>query len=99
VDVKLETWGGDRGWTVKLLVDLDRRETSMLFMSGDKLVSWPTEGMVRSEGTGPLVRSAMFLSEIVSRPDGLELMYETKEQMDRVSALLAHQIRSALEGS
>jgi hypothetical protein len=38
----------------------------------------------------------MFLSEIVSRPEGLKLLYETEQQAERVTRLLELQIRSAL---
>jgi hypothetical protein len=78
-------------------VSLDRRETSELFLAGDKLISWPTEGMVATGTGAPLDRSSMFLSEIVSRPEGLQLHYETDQQAERAAQLLGLQVRSALE--
>lgn len=78
-----------------MVVSIDRRETSDLFLAGDKLVSWPTEGML-AEGSGPMERSSMFLSEIVARPDGLQLLYDSEESADRTAKILEYQVRTAL---
>lgn len=81
-----------------MVVSIDRRETNDLFLAGDALVSWPTEGL-RSAGTGgPIERSSMFLSEIVARPDGLQLAYADEESADRTAKILEYQVRNALEG-
>lgn len=83
-------------WHVRLKVALDRRETNELFLSGDKLISWPTEGMLPVGGSTPLERSSMFLSEIVARPGGLELLYQTEALAGRTAQILAYQVRTAL---
>jgi hypothetical protein len=85
------------GWEVGLMVGLDRRETNELFLAGDALISWPTESM-RPLSAGPIERSSMFLSEIVSRPEGLRLVYESEEAASRAAKVLEFQVRSALGG-
>lgn len=96
MDVHLDTDPEGAGWRVHLRVSLDRRETNELFLAGDKLISWPTEGMMSSGGPTPLERSSMFLSEIVARPGGIELVYETEALAARTSQILAYQVRMAL---
>jgi hypothetical protein len=96
MDLVLDTRARGGGWAVRLAVTLDRRETNDLFLAGDKLISWPTEGMLTSGGEGPLERSSMFLSEIVARPQGLTLEYESEELARRTAQILAHQVRAAL---
>lgn len=85
------------GWEVHMSVYLDRRETNELFLAGDTLISWPTEGM-RPLGTGPITRSSMFLSEVVARAEGLRLAYETEELASRTGRILESQVRLALKG-
>lgn len=80
-----------------MVVALDRRETNELFLAGDVLVSWPTDGM-RPLGPGPIDRSSMFLSEIVARTEGLRLAYETEELAERTGRILECQVRPALGG-
>ncbi len=92
----LETSETGRGWSVRLAVALDRRETSDLFVSGDALISWPTEGMLSQETAGPLERSSMYLSEIVARPQGLELVYDSESLARRTAQILGFQIKNAL---
>ena len=94
MDVELRTRAEESDWRVTLRVRLDRSETTALFMDGDSLISWPTEGL-RPTGA-PIGRSSMFLSEIVARGEGLELAYGTRELAERVSQILAHQLRTAL---
>lgn len=97
MDLQWETGAVESGWEVRLSVALDRRETSDLFLAGDKLISWPTDGMVH-QGTGPIDRSSMFLSEIVARPEGLRLVYESEEAAVRSGKILENQARTALRG-
>ncbi|GAB4251504.1 MAG: hypothetical protein Kow00122_09180 [Thermoleophilia bacterium] len=98
MDVTLESVPGPTGWLVRLIVGLDRRETNELFLVGDVLISWPTDGLLAS-GAGPMDRSSMFLSEIVSRPGGLELAYESQESARRAAKVLDYQLRTALTGA
>jgi predicted regulator of Ras-like GTPase activity (Roadblock/LC7/MglB family) len=96
MQLHIEKTPGAGGWEVHMLVVLDRRETNELFLAGDALVSWPTDGM-RPTGRGPIDRSSMFLSEIVGRAEGLRLAYETEELAERAGDILEIQVRSALE--
>lgn len=88
------TASDEGGWRVRLSVSLDRAETNELFLAGDALISWPTEGMLPSERSGPIERSSMFLSEIVGRGEGLDLLFETEGEAARVAAILAYQIEA-----
>ena len=97
MEFRIEKTLSSSGWQVHVAVALDRQETSELFLAGDKLISWPTDGM-RSSGSGPMNRSNMFLSEMVARPDGLILTYDDAELAERTGKILEHQIRSALGG-
>lgn len=92
----LETTETEQGWSVRLAVGLDRRETSDLFVSGDTLISWPTDGMLSPETAGPLERSSMYLSEIVARPEGLELFYDSESLARRTAQILGFQVKNAL---
>jgi hypothetical protein len=96
VDLRVNTEPSGDAWLVHVHVTLDRRETSELFLQGDRLVSWPTEGMVSSLRSGPLERSSMFLSEIVARPSGLRLEYESEELADRAAKVLVYQVRASV---
>lgn len=78
-----------------MLVAFDRRETNELFLAGDTLISWPTEGMHLS-GAGPITRSSMFLSEVVARAEGLRLAYENEELAAQTGRILESQVRLAL---
>jgi hypothetical protein len=95
VDVLLDTAPTTAGWSVRLQVTLDGQETSRLFLLGDKLISWPVDG-IRRTGGGPLERSTMFLSEIVARPGGLELVYEDEASAASSARVLAYQVERAL---
>ncbi len=95
MELDVQTTNVADGWAVRLRVSLDRAETNELFLAGDKLVAWPTEGMRSSGGAVPLERSSMFLSEIVAKPEGLELAYETQELAERTQKILAYQVRAA----
>lgn len=78
-------------WIVTLRADLSRGETSQLFLSGDSKVSWPVEGLKKETNVG-LERSAMFVSEIAARPEGLTIRYCEKGQAGRAVALLRMQL-------
>jgi len=94
--MQLDTAAVEGGWMVRLAVSLDRNEISELFLAGDRLISWPTEGMLSSGCRGPLERGGMFLSEIVGREGGLHLVYRTEESAERTAAIMRYQLRQAL---
>ena len=96
MDLNIEKKPVAGSWEVHMRVALDRVETNELFLAGDALVSWPTDGMCPT-GRGPIDRSSMFLSEIVGRAEGLRLVYETEALAERAGVVLETQVRSALE--
>jgi hypothetical protein len=107
MDLRLDTVPSE-GWIVALAAALDRRETSELFMLGDKLISWPTADLVSfgdnalsSVGTsaGPFLRSGMYLSEIVSRPEGVRLVYGQEPAARMAARVIEYQMREVFAGS
>jgi hypothetical protein len=77
---------------VSLALVLTRQETSELFLSGDSMVSWPTDGLCDS-GDPLLARTSMFVSEIAAKPRGLMLHYATRAQAERSVVLLGRQLQ------
>jgi hypothetical protein len=108
MDLRLDTVPSAEGWVVALAAALDRRETSELFILGDKLISWPTADLVSfgdnapsSVGTsaGPFLRSGMYLSEIVSRPEGVRLVYGQEPAARMAARVIEYQMREVFAGS
>jgi hypothetical protein len=79
------------GSVVSLALILDRQESSDLFLSGDSMISWPSDGLLQ-EGDPMLARTGIFVSEIAARPAGMTLRYATREQADRTATLLRLQL-------
>lgn len=88
---RLEMRAHSSGHSVMLTLSLSRRENSDLFLMGDAMISWPTEGL-QDDGETVLARSGIFVSEIASKPRGLSLLYATAEQARRTSLLLCRQL-------
>lgn len=78
---------GSKMWAVVLRADLTRAEANELFLSGDSMVSWPDEGLDSDEDPR-LQRSAMFVSEVAARPQGLRIRYRDEAQARRAAAVL-----------
>ncbi len=75
-------------WAVSVRVTLTRAESTDLFLSGDSMVSWPTEGIATSNSADPrLERSGMFVSEMASRPTGLCIRYGSQDEAERAAKL------------
>lgn len=96
MESSVETAPSGEHWLVHVVVSLDRKETSELFMAGDRLVSWPIESLVSDPGEVPIQRGSMFLSEIVSKVDGLKLLFAGEEQATRAAKILRYQLDSLL---
>ena len=79
------------GYAVLLAVTPTRRETNELFLSGDSMVSWPTDGLIQ-DGDPLLARTSMFISEIAARPQGMTLRFASHGQAERAAALLCLQL-------
>ncbi len=84
----------DRGGSAEVLLALalTRQETNELFLSGDSMVSWPSDGLC-DNGDPLLARTSMFVSEIAAKPQGLTLHYATRAQAERSAALLGRQLQ------
>lgn len=82
-------------WRVSVRVGLDRDEESRLFLLGDILISWPTEGMLISSRGAPLARGCMYVSELQSRREGLALDFGTEVQARRVLEIITAQLETA----
>src|SRR5665811_156921 len=98
MESSVETAPSGEHWLVHVVVSLDRKETSELFMAGDRLVSWPIESLVSDPGEVPIQRGSMFLSEIVSKVDGLKLLFAGEEQATRAAKILRYQLDLASGG-
>ena len=89
--------GGD-SWTLHVTVGLDRVESNELFLSGDRMVSWPIDGLEERAAPG-LERSSMFISEVASRAEGIRLRYLQFDQAKRAEGLLRTQLARQPFGS
>ena len=54
------------GVTVRVTVRMSGRETSRLFVAGDKLIQLPLEGSVTDREVTPIPRTSIFLSELAA---------------------------------
>ena len=106
MDLHLDTVVGQGKWAVQLAVRLDRRETNELFMLGDRLISWPTDGLDEvsfGQGGGgdtsdtPFLRYGMFLSEVVAHSEGISLVYSQEVVARQAAAVLEYQVRHVFE--
>jgi hypothetical protein len=78
---------GSDSWLVMVKVNLTRAESNQLFLSGDSMVSWPTEGMASTSENPHLERSGMFVSEVAARPAGLGIKYRGQAEAERAAKL------------
>lgn len=80
-------------WAVGVKVTLSRAETNDLFLLGDSILSWPTEGLLPTPGDDAKPeRSGMFISEVAAQPLGLTIRYREQAQAERTVALLRAQL-------
>ncbi len=87
---------GSQGWTVSVRINLSRAETNELFLSGDSMMSWPTEGLLPTSGNEAIPeRSGMFVSEVAAQPTGLVICYADQTSAERTLALLRAQLAQA----
>ena len=87
--------GPDR-WKVSVTVNLSRAETNELFLSGDSMLSWPTEGLLPMSADDPIPeRSGMFVSEVATQPGGLAICYSDRVHAERALGLLRVQFSQA----
>jgi hypothetical protein len=77
-------------FAVTLVLTLTRRESNELFLCGDSMISWPSEGL-HVQGDPVPARTSIFVSEIAARPNGMTLRYVTRRQADSTAGLLLEQ--------
>ena len=74
-------------------VTLSRAETNQLFLSGDSMLSWPTEGLVPTKvDSSKPERSGIFVSEVAAQPEGLVIRYGDQAQAEQTASLLRAQL-------
>ncbi len=83
-------------WNLRFLVRLDRREIGQLYLMGDRLISWPQDGL-SPDTEAPLVRTSLFLSELAARREGLDLHFTSQETAALAQRVLERQVRQAFE--
>ena len=80
-------------WAVSVKVTLNRAETNELFLSGDSMLSWPTEGLVPTKvDSSEPERSGIFVSEVAAQPEGLVIRYGDQAQAEQIASLLRAQL-------
>ncbi|OFV83220.1 MAG: hypothetical protein A2W26_13095 [Acidobacteria bacterium RBG_16_64_8] len=88
---------GSELWSLTLGVDLSRTESNALFLCGDSILAWPTEGLApgpQQNGVPGLERTGMFVSEVAARASGLRILYCQRAQAERAAAQLRAQLAS-----
>lgn len=90
------------GTAVRVRVRLSGRETNRLFLSGDTLVQLPLHGAAAdtgasSQGSAPIPRSSIFLSELVGLTDGFTRVFTDEAAADAYAAAVRAQLQTALE--
>ncbi len=87
---------GSQRWMVSVRVNLSRTETNELFLSGDSMLSWPTDGLLHAQGDASIPeRSGMFVSEVAAQPSGLIICYTDQANAERTLGLLRAQLAQA----
>lgn len=75
------------GWELAISIRLSRAEANDLFLSGDAMVTWPSQGLLQGQDAGP-ERGGMFVSEIAARPAGLRISYGERDQAETAAAVV-----------
>lgn len=96
IEIAIEDVPG--GVAVRTRVQLDARETSRLFLSGDTLIQLPLEGALPDEAA-PIPRMSIFLSELAGLRDGYVRAFGDTTSAQAYAASLRGQLTTALEGS
>jgi hypothetical protein len=88
------------GVAVCVKVRLSGREASRLFVSGDTLIDLPLEGSVPGagdDGTSPIPRSAIFLSELAGLAGGFTRVFADESSADTFAATVGADLGTALD--
>jgi hypothetical protein len=88
------------GTAVCVKVRLSGREASRLFVSGDTLIDLPLEGFVPGvgdDGTSPIPRSTIFLSELAGQARGFTRVFADEASAEAFAAAVGADLSTALE--
>lgn len=83
------------GVTVRVAVRMSGRETSRLFVAGDKLIQLPLEGAVTDREAAPIPRTSIFLSELAAR--GLARTFVNAAAAEAFATSIRTQLANPLE--
>ena len=87
------------GVAVQVRVRLSGRESSRLFMSGDTLIELPLDGALPDPDGSPLPRTAIFLSELAGKRDGLTRTFIGETDAQAFALAVRNQLETALEAT
>lgn len=85
----------DDAYEVTIGVGLDREEITQLFLLGDMLISWPTDGLIVGDSAAPMARGCMYLSELQGRPSSLRLCFADRGQAETAVMAVRTQLAQA----
>lgn len=93
--MKVDCGPSDGAFAVLVDISLSREEVSRLFLLGDILLSWPTEGLLPAGSGAPISRGCMYVSELQGRSGGLRLVFTDQAFADRAQAIISTQLEQA----
>jgi hypothetical protein len=94
VDVQIDSSMTGGSVAVSVQCTLNARERNSLFLSGDVLVTLPSEGAVDLPEGVPLERTSMFLSELAGRQPGITRIFADAQSADRFAAEVREQLQA-----
>lgn len=83
------------GVTVRVAVRMSGRETSRLFVAGDKLIQLPLDGAVTDQEATPIPRTNIFLSELMA--GGLSRTFASVAAAEAFATSVRAQLETPLE--
>ena len=83
------------GVTVRVAVRMSGRETSRLFVAGDRLIQLPLEGALADRQTTPIPRTSIFLSELAA--GGLARTFANVAAAEAFATSIRAQLATPLE--
>jgi hypothetical protein len=87
------------GVEVRVKIRLSRRETNLLFVSGDTLIQLPLDGALPDSDASPIPRMSIFLSELAGKRDGLSRTFSDSGDAETFAVAVRSQLETALEAS
>lgn len=87
---------------VRVQVHLSGRDQNRVFIHGDPLIALPATGLSQADGSPPLERTSIFLSELAGLSDGLSRRFSDEDGAARFVTSVGEQlerVRRTLEGA